>query len=92
VAEPHDPRPVTRIVIPLYVEIVAAREEYAIKYVGGAVHEIAAIDGSRERISPEDIADTILSGLRRETDPADSMWVVSRIAPLITCSPEVPAP
>ena len=97
-AETHDPRSVTRVVVPLYVEVVPARDDYAMKYVGGAVHEIthatAGPDGERssDHFSPEDVGASILDWVRRAADPADSMWQVSRIAPLIACTPQQDPP
>ena len=82
----HDPRPIARIVLPLHVEIVP-RGDAAVRYIGNAVHEIATPGGSRELVSPQDVADHLLRWARREADPADSLWEVRRIAPSHTCPP-----
>lgn len=87
--EPHDPRPVSRIVIPLRIEI-APRGDAAIRYIGNAVHQVASPGGS-EQISPADIADALAQWVRREADPADSMWEVTRIAPALDCGADVVA-
>jgi hypothetical protein len=91
----HDPRPVVRVAMQFWVEIVPAREDYAMKYVGGATHEIwdpvADSNGERsiERFSSEDIAAALTQDLRPNLD---RMWYVSRIAPALACQPHEQTP
>lgn len=87
-AETHDPRPITRIVLPMHVEILP-RGDAAIRYIGNAVHEIATPGGCRELVSPQDVAEALRRWVRREADPADSLWELGRVAPSPSCRPEM---
>lgn len=90
-AEVHDPRPVERVFVQLWVEVLPAQPGYAMKYVGNATHEVHEPifdncgDRSMERFSAQDVADTIRTNLRRDLD---SMWAVGRIEVATTCRHE----
>lgn len=91
----HDPRPIERVMMQFWVEVVPGRTDYAMKYVGGATYEIwdpvADADGERsmERFTPEDIAAALLQGLR---PILDRMWCIGRVAPALTCQPHQQTP
>lgn len=85
--ETRDPRPIARIVLPMQVEILP-RGDAVIRYIGSAVHEIATPRGSRELVSPQDVAEALRRWVRREADPADSLWEIGRVAPSTFCRPE----
>jgi hypothetical protein len=77
----HDPRPVKKAMIQLWVEIMPAREDYAMKYVGDSVHELGSPDGSYERVTPEDIAMEVMR--RVGGRDLDGMWLVTGVKPVL---------